>query len=158
MEKKSIKALKIVSTFTLIFIIMGIVLYGIQTYFFITESNAASTFNLVAPNKALKIGWFIANRLLILVTAALLIAFVNNILKSIKRGEIFNRCNVKILFALVVVLPIHAFVSDNLKLICSNTREIVLTDNPFIYIAVTLLIAILYKLAYDAAEEQKLTI
>ena len=154
MEKKSYKALKIVSTFTLIFIILWIVLYGFQTYVVL----GVEPINLQEPHKGLKIGWFIANRVLILITAALLIAFVKNILKSIKDGAIFNRCNVKILFALVVVLPIHSFISDSVSSVCSDKCECVLTDSPFVYTTVTLLIAILYKLAYDAAEEQKLTV
>ena len=156
MEKKSIKALKIVSTLTLIFIIAGIVLYGIQTYFVFSENDI----KLNSQHGGLKLAWFIADRLLILITAGLLIAFAKNILKSIKSGEIFNRCNVKILFALVVVLPLNTFVGDNVSTICFAEDEcsLIITDNPFIYTAVTLLVALLYKLAYDTAEEQKLTV
>lgn len=160
MEKKSIKALKIVTTLMLIFIIVGIVLYGLQTYFFVTEGGTNGVINSDAPNHGLKLGCFIAERLLFLAAAFLLIAFAKNILKSIKQGEIFNRCNSKILFALVVVLPIYTFVSDNMTSFCMAADKgfLILTDRPFIYTAVTLLVAILYKLACDTAEEQKLTI
>ena len=37
-------------------------------------------------------------------------------------------------------------------------RNFVLTDGPFVYTLVALLVAMLYKVACDAAEEQKLTI
>ena len=39
MEKKSIKALKIVSVFTLIFIIVGIMLFAFQTYFVFSRNG-----------------------------------------------------------------------------------------------------------------------
>jgi hypothetical protein len=42
--------------------------------------------------------------------------------------------------------------------LAADRGTIILTDTPFVYIAVTLLVAILYKLACDAAEEQKLTV
>ena len=156
MEKKSIKALKIVSVLTLIFIIVGIMLYAFQTYFVFSRNGI----DLNSPRGGFKLAWFIASRVFIFITAGLLIAFVKNIIKSIKRGEIFNRCNVRILFALAVVLPINAFLSDNLSTVClaADRGTIILTDTPFVYIAVTLLVAILYKLACDAAEEQKLAV
>ena len=50
--------------------------------------------------------------------------------------------------------------SDNMGFACSEADqwEWMLTDTPFVYAIVGVLVAMLYKLAYDAAEEQKLTI
>ena len=87
-------------------------------------------------------------------------AFVFNILKYLRGGTIFNRANVVLLWILTILLPIHSFVSDNMGIACSAFEhfDIVLTDTPFVYAVIALIVALLYKLAYDAAEEQKLTI
>ena len=97
---------------------------------------------------------------MIITLAGLMAAFVFNILKYLKGGTIFNRANVVLLWIMAIVLPIHSFISDNMGYACSATDhyEWGLTDTPFVYAIVAVLVAILYKLAYDAAEEQKLTI
>ncbi|MBR5102474.1 MAG: hypothetical protein IK092_05065, partial [Muribaculaceae bacterium] len=68
--------------------------------------------------------------------------------------------NVVLLWVMTIVLPIHSFVSDNMGVACSASGQfdMVLTDSPFVYTIVALLVALLYKLAYDTAEEQELTI
>jgi len=87
-------------------------------------------------------------------------AFVFNILKHLKGGTIFNRANVVLLWIMAVVLPIHSFISDNMGFACSATDQYEwgLTDTPFVYAIVAVIVAMLYKLACDAAEEQQLTI
>ena len=80
--------------------------------------------------------------------------------KHLKGGRIFNHANVVLLWIMAIVLPIHSFISDNMVFACSDIDHYdwCLTDTPFVYAIVAVLVAILYKLAYDAAEEQKLTI
>ena len=87
-------------------------------------------------------------------------AFLFNILKHLKGGTIFNRANVVLLWIMAIVLPIHSFISDNMGFACSaaDQYEWGLTDTPFVYAIVAVIVAMLYKLAYDAAEEQQLTI
>ena len=154
------KTLKIVCVFALICILMWVAFYAIQSYYVLTTGSGHGVINWGSPNMGGKLAMFVINRLLILTLAGLMTAFVFNILKHLKGGTIFNHANVVLLWVMAIVLPIHSFISDNMGYACSATDhyEWGLTDTPFVYAIVAVLVAILYKLAYDAAEEQKLTI
>ena len=160
MEKTSKKVLTIVCIFALICTLLWVVFYAIQTYFVLTTGSGHGVINWESPNIGSKLTIFVINRLMILTLAGLMAAFVFNILKHLKGGTIFNRANVVLLWIMAIVLPIHSFISDNMGYACSATDQYEwgLTDTPFVYAIVAVLVAILYKLAYDAAEEQKLTI
>ena len=160
MKKTSSKALKIVCVFSLICIALWVAFYANQSYYVLTTGSGHGVINWGSPNMGSKLTMFAVNRLCILLMAGLMGAFVFNILKYLKGGTIFNRANVVLLWIMAIVLPIHSFISDNMGYACSATDhyEWGLTDTPFVYAIVAVLVAILYKLAYDAAEEQKLTI
>ena len=160
MEKTSKKVLKIVCVFALICILMWVAFYVIQSYYVLTTGSGHGVINWGSPNMGGKLTMFVINRLLILTLAGLMGAFVFNILKHLKGGTIFNQANVVLLWVMAIVLPIHSFISDNMGYACSATdqHEWCMTDTPFVYAIVAVIVAMLYKLAYDAAEEQKLTI
>ena len=154
------KTLKIVCVFALICILMWVAFYAIQSYYVLTTGSGHGVINWGSPNMGGKLAMFVINRLLILMLAGLMAAFVFNILMHLKGGTIFNHANVVLLWIMAIVLPIHSFISDNMGYACSASDhyEWGLTDTPFVYAIVAVLVAMLYKLAYDAAEEQKLTI
>ena len=154
------KTLKIVCVFALICILMWVAFYAIQSYYVLTTGSGHGVINWGSPNMGGKLAMFVINRLLILTLAGLMAAFVFNILMHLKGGTIFNHANVVLLWIMAIVLPIHSFISDNMGYACSASDhyEWGLTDTPFVYAIVAVLVAMLYKLAYDAAEEQKLTI
>lgn len=160
MKKISSKALKIVCVFALICTLLWVAFYAIQSYFVLTTGSGNGVINWGSPNMGSKLTMFIINRILILIMAGLMAAFVFNILKHLKGGTIFNHANVVLLWIMAIVLPIHSFISDNMGYACSATDqyEWCLTDTPFVYAIVAVIVAMLYMLAYDAAEEQKLTI
>ena len=160
MKKTSNRVLKTVCVLALICIALWVVFYAVQSYFVLTTGSGKGVINWGSPSIGLKLTMFVMNRLTILTLAGLMAAFVFNILKYLKGGTIFNRANVVLLWIMAIVLPIHSFISDNMGYACSATDhyEWGLTDTPFVYAVVAVLVAILYKLAYDAAEEQKLTI
>ena len=160
MKKTSIKTLKFVCVLALIGIIMWMVFYAIQTYFVLTTGNGNGVISWGSPRMGLKLTLFVINRTTIFLLAGLMAAFVINILKYLRGGTIFNRANVVLLWIMTILLPIHSFVSDNMGIACSPSEHfnLLLTDSPFVYAIVSLIVALLYKLAYDAAEEQKLTI
>lgn len=160
MKKTSSRVLKTVCVFALIGIVLWVAFYAVQSYFILTTGSGKGVINWGSPNIGGKLTMFVINRLLILTLAGLMAAFVFNILKYLKGGTIFNRDNVVLLWVMAIVLPIHSFISDNMGFACSATDhyEWGLTDTPFVYAIVAVLVAMLYKLAYDAAEEQKLTI
>ena len=160
MEKTSNKVLKTVCVFALICTIVWVVFYTIQTYFVLTTGSGQGVINWGSPHIGRKLTVFVINRIAILTLACLMAAFVYNILKHLKGGTIFNRSNVVLLWIMAIVLPIHSFIRDNMGFACSDDDQFewMLTDTPFVYAIVAVLVAMLYKLAYDAAEEQKLTI
>ena len=160
MKKTSKKVLKVLCVFALICTLLWVVFYAIQTYFILTTGSGNGVINWDSPNIGSKLTMFVINRITIITLAGLMAAFVFNILKHLKGGTIFNRANVVLLWIMAVVLPIHSFISDNMNFACSATdqHEWMLTDTPFVYAIVAVIVAMLYKVAYDAAEEQKLTI
>ena len=160
MKKTSSKVLKIVCVFALICTLLWVVFYAVQTYFVLTAGSGDGVINWGSPHIGRKLTVFVINRVTILTLAGLMGAFVFNILKCLRGGMIFNRANVVLLWIMAVVLPIHSFISDNMGFACSDADHFDwrLTDTPFVYAIVAVIVAMLYKVACDTAEEQKLTI
>ena len=160
MKKTSSKVLKIVCVFALVCIALWVAFYAIQTYYVWTEGSGEGVLNWGSPFIGRKVAVFVINRITILTLAGLMAAFVFNILKYLKKGMIFNHANVVLLWIMAIVLPIHSFISVNMGFACSDSDQFqwMLTDTPFVYALVAVIVAMLYKVAYDAAEEQKLTI
>ncbi len=160
MKKTSNRVFTAVCVFALICTLMWVVFYAIQTYFVLTTGSGYGVINWDSPHIGRKLTVFVINRILILTMAGLMGAFVFNILKYLKGGMIFNRANVVLLWVMAIVLPIHSFISDNMGFACSDADQFdwMLTDTPFVYAIVGVIVALLYKVACDAAEEQKLTI
>ena len=161
MEKTtSIKVLKVACYVLIICIALWVIFFGFQSYYVLTTGSGDGVINWGSPRIGLKVSLFVVHRVSLLAMAGLFAAFAFNILKHLKGSSIFNRANVVLLWIMVAVLPIYSFMSDNMSIVCSPDEhfETVLTDNPLFNTIVALIIALLYKLAYDAAEEQKLTI
>ena len=160
MKKTSSKVLKIVCVFALICTLLWVVFHAVQTYFVLTTGSGDGVINWGSPHIGRKLTVFVINRVTILSLAVLMGAFVFNILKYLRGGMIFNRANVALLWIMAVVLPIHSFISDNMGFACSDADHFdwMLTDTPFVYAIVAVIVAMLYKVACDTAEEQKLTI
>ena len=160
MEKTSIKVLKTVCVLALIGTLLWVAFYAIQTYYVLTTGSGNGVINWGSPHIGRKLAMFAVNRILILSMAGLMAAFVLNILKFLRGGKIFNRANVVLLWVMAIVLPIHSFISDNLGFACSDADHFDwgLTDTPFVYAVVVVIVAMLYKVACDAADEQQLTI
>lgn len=160
MNKTSVKYLKIVCYVMLVLIPLWLIVYGIYTYGVFTSTGGEDVIHWGSPLIGLKVTVFIAHRIALFTMAMLLAAFVINILRNLKNGTIFNRANVVLLWVMVILLTIYSFLSDNLDIAFSPIEhfDVVLSDNLFLYPLVSLIIALLYKIAYDASEEQKLTI
>ncbi|MBR5118769.1 MAG: hypothetical protein IK100_09015 [Muribaculaceae bacterium] len=160
MSKKSVKFLKIVCYVMLALIPLWLIFYGIQSYFVLTTGSGDGVINWDSPRIGVKLTFFILHRLALLTMVGLFTAFLINILKYLKGGTIFSHANVVLLWVMVIVLPIYSFLSDNMSIACEKTDKLalVITDNVFLYPLIALIVAFLYKIAYDAAEEQRLTI
>ena len=160
MKQSSIKTLKGLCYAALFVIALGLVFLCIQSYYILTTGSGQGVINWDSPRIGLKLGIFIANRVSILILMGLFVAFVINILKYLRDGQIFNRANVRLMWALSAMVPIYAFLADNVGQACSATSEmnIMVSSDFFVYTLIVLIVAQLYRVAYDAAEEQKLTI
>ena len=160
MKHSSIKVLKGLCYAASAVVALGLVFLCVQTYFILTTGSGNGVINWDSPRLGLKLGIFIADRVAILILAGLFVAFVVNILKYLREGQIFNRANVRLMWALSVMVPIYAFLADNVGQACSATSEmhVALSSDFFVYTLIVLIVAQLYKVGYDAAEEQKLTI
>ena len=126
----------------------------------LTTGSGEGVINWDSPRIGVKVTFFVMQRIAMLVMAGLFTAFIINVLRYLKDGTIFSRANVILLWVMVLVLPIYSFLSDNMSIAWERTDNlaIVVTDNMFLYPLVALIIASLYKIAYDVAEDQKLTI
>lgn len=160
MKNTSDKLLRTVCVLALICIILWVAFYAVQSYYVLTTGSGHGVINWGSPRMGLKLTMFAINRFNILLLAGLMAAFVLNILKYLRGGMIFNRANVVLLWIMAIVLPIHSFISDNMGFACSATDhfEWMLTDTPFAYTIVAVIVAMLYNVAYNAAQEQQLTI
>ena len=160
MSKRTVKFLKIVCYVMLALIPLWLIFYGVQSYYVLTTGSGEGVINWDSPRIGVKVTFFVMQRIAMLVMAGLFTAFIINVLRYLKDGTIFSRSNVILLWVMVLVLPIYSFLSDNKSIACAKTDElaVVVTDNVFLYPLVALIIASLYKIAYDVAEEQKLTI
>lgn len=160
MSKTSVKFLKIVCYIVLALIPVWLIFYGVQSYYVLTTGSGEGVINWDSPRIGVKVTFFVMQRIAMLVMAGLFTAFIINVLRYLKDGTIFSRANVILLWVMVLVLPIYSFLSDNKGIAYEPTDNlaIVITDNTFLYPLVALIIASLYKIAYDVAEEQKLTI
>lgn len=160
MSKTSVKFLKIVCYIVLALIPVWLIFYGVQSYYVLTTGSGEGVINWDSPRIGVKVTFFVMQRIAMLVMAGLFTAFIINVLRYLKDGTIFSRSNVILLWVMVLVLPIYSFLSDNMSIACEPTDNlaIVVTDNMFLYPLVALIIASLYKIAYDVAEDQKLTI
>lgn len=160
MNKSTVKFLRIVCYVILALIPLWIIFYGVQSYHVLTTGSGEGVINWESPRIGVKVTFFILHRLAFITMTVLFTAFIINILRYLKDGTIFSRANVTLLWVMVLVLPIYSFLSDNMSIACAKTSElaVVVTDNVFLYPLVALIIASLYKIAYDVAEEQKLTI
>ncbi|MBQ9556291.1 MAG: hypothetical protein IJV05_08710 [Muribaculaceae bacterium] len=160
MKQSSIKTLKSLCYAALVVVALGLIFLCFQSYFILTTGSGPGVINWDSPRIGLKLAIFIAQRVSILVLMGLFVAFVVNILKYLRDGQIFNRTNVRLMWALSVAVPIYAFLCDNVGQACSATNElnVALSSDFFVYTLIVLIVAQLYKVAYDTAQEQQLTI
>ena len=91
------------------------------------------------------------------VMIAILLTFVIKLLKGFKRGEVFTRSNMRLLYMLATASFFFELFQMN-KHIISGVRTIVFTSELLVTPIIILLVAMLYNLAVKATEENKLTI
>ncbi|MCQ2113783.1 MAG: hypothetical protein MJY52_01825 [Bacteroidaceae bacterium] len=83
--------------------------------------------------------------------------FITKSLKGIKVNEVFTRVNVRILYIMAAVSFFYELFQANRSILYGN-REVVLDSDPFTTTLIILIVAVFYKLALCAYEENRLTI
>ena len=104
MNNKTVKFLKIVCYVMLALIPLWVIFYGVQSYFVLTNGTGEGVIHWDSPMIGLKLTMFIVHRIALLTMAGLFTAFIINILRYLKKGTIFNRTNVILLWIMVCVL------------------------------------------------------
>ena len=131
----------------------------IQSYYILTENSGDGVINWGAPGSGSQLTWFILHRLVVFALAAIYVMFVVNIMKYIKTGSIFNKRNITLFRIMAVMVPVYSFLDDNIySLVLGSDVGLMLSERPFASLFIILLVGQLYKVGYEAAEEQKLTI
>ena len=106
MEKKSIRTMRGLCYAVLVFSGIWFVLLCYQTYFIYTTGIGVGVINWNTPDIGVKLALSVGERVASVLTMGLCIAFVVNILRSVKQGVIFTRRNVTLLRVMAVVKPI----------------------------------------------------
>lgn len=90
----------------------------------------------------------------------LIIAFLFKQLKAIKNGVLFPRGNVKILYGMALSYFIGNTCDENVStaLLFDNRGSLVLNSDTWIYVALLIVLALIYKVAVSVSEENNLTI
>lgn len=92
-----------------------------------------------------------------IVTLLLSFLFIRKTLRALSSGEVFTLVNVKALRLMVPSVFFYALFCDNLQCLY-GIMHIAINSTPFVAAMLTLIMAMLYNLAYYAQEENRLTI
>lgn len=160
MEKKSVPILKVACWSVIVICTLVFVHFCVQTYNMYAQEDGVILAKTTSGSFATNLILSLSERMSIVLMLVFIVLFAINIIQSLNVGEIFNRKNVFLLRILAIYAPCYAFVRDNAWLIYSDQSPtgIAITDAPFFYAVILLIVSQLYKVACDSADEQKLTI
>ena len=88
------------------------------------------------------------------------VTFFVNVLRGIRREEIFPKANVAVINIGAVLIFLQTVAADNFDqaFIADGPGQIVLTSNPFVMALALLVFGAMYKIAYNVAAEHDLTV
>ena len=89
---------------------------------------------------------------------ALLITFLVKQLTAIKKGILFPRINVIIIYLIATTYFISDFCGENTALLYFENNPLVVNDSTIIYTLLFVIFGIIYKVAVNVAEENNLTV
>ena len=89
---------------------------------------------------------------------ALLITFLIKQLVAIKKGILFPRINVRIIYLIAATYFIGDFCAENTALLYFENNPLVVNDSTIIYTLLFVIFGIIYKIAVNVAEENNLTV
>lgn len=161
MNEKLIKQLRWFSYTALVFCAFWLVVLCIQNYnhLFCTDG---SHIHWEARQKVVLVAITVLSVYIILTLAliATCSAFFINTLKGISQGVIFPKANINMINATAILIFLQTVAADNLSqaFISESPLSIALSSNPFVQSLAVLVFGIMYRIAYQLAEENELTV
>lgn len=135
------------------------VCYQNDNYFFATEGKHI---HWEANSSIVKytVSLFTIHLLLTLGLIGTFVAFFINVLRGIRREEIFPKANIHLINIGAVLIFLQTMAADNFDqvFITDGPTQLVLTSNPFVFALALLVFGAMYKIAYNVAAEHDLTV
>ena len=149
MKEKTIRTIKGISIAVLVMIALET---GLDTYFW------SERWQNVDWNEEI-IGWqrrmIISNIVTTYLLAAVMVTFIVNIFKGLKKGIIFNTI---VIFAGAAVYTLYSFYAYTAMNAATAKHVNSIDTDIFIYPLLIIILGLLHKLAVEASEENNLTI
>lgn len=152
MKEKTIRTIKGISIAVLVTIAIET---GLDTYFW------SERWQNVEWNEEI-IGWqrriIISNIATTYLLAAVMVTFIINIFRGLKKGVIFNRCNTIVIFIGAAIYVLYSFYAYTAMDAATGRHVNSIDTDIFIYPLLIIILGLLHKLAVEASEENNLTI
>ena len=152
MKEKTIRTIKGISIAVLIMIA---VVTCLETYFWSERwQNVEWNEEIIGWQRRIIISHIATTYLLV----AVMVTFIVNIFRGLKKGIIFNRCNTLVIYAGAIIYALYSFFAAT-AFDASKARHVNSIDTDMlIYPLLIIILGLLHKLAVEASEENNLTI
>lgn len=156
MKTKSFKTLTAIAAVAIFFCVLNAVWVCVQSYNLYTTENNFLTFEKQPHFIFMAI--FYGRLIFSPLYNGLLITFLVKQLIAIKKGTLFPRVNIRIIFLIAACYFIGSFSHDNYALLHFENNPLMINDSTITYTLMFIIFGIIYKVAVDVAEENNLTI
>ena len=156
MKTKNFKTLTAITAFAIFFCAINAVWICVQSHSIYNEKNNFLTFT--KEPHFIYTAVFYGRLIFIPLYNGLLITFLVKQLVAIKKGILFPRANIALLFLTATCYFIGNFFTDNIALLYFENNPIVIHDTTIIYTLLFIIFAIIYNIAVKVSEENYLTI
>ena len=156
MKTKGFKTLTTITAVAIFFCLLNAVWVCVQSYNLYTAENNFLTFD--KEPRFIYSAIFYSRVIFSPLYNALLITFLVKQLVAIKKGTLFPRTNIRIIFLIAVCYFIGSFATDNHALLHFENNPLMINDGTIIYTLLFIIFGIIYKVAVDVAEENNLTV
>ena len=156
MKTKGFKTLITITALAIFFCLLNAVWTCVQSYNIYTAENNFLTFD--KEPRFIFTAIFYGRLIFTPLYNALLITFLVKQLVAIKKGILFPRINVRIIFLIAACYFIGSFSHDNHALLHFQNNPIMIHDSTITYTLLFIIFGIIYKVAVDVAEENNLTV
>lgn len=156
MKTKGFKTLTTITAVAIFFCLLNAVWICVQSYNLYTAENNFLTFD--KEPRFIYSAIFYSRVIFSPLYNALLITFLVKQLVAIKKGTLFPRTNIRIIFLIAVCYFIGSFSHDNQALLHFENNPLMINDGTITYTLLFIIFGIIYKVAVDVAEENNLTV